>query len=87
MDNEMFIEECKNLVRRYANNNDDGLHYGKPLFIHVVWSCKTLQNSKALLVTSFGGGFYYEVTYDGDKSQMYLDVYKKTENRSYLITD
>ena len=26
-------------------------------------------------------GMYYEVTYNGDKNEIYLDAYKKFENR------
>ena len=48
--------------------------------VYVVWQCKTLQNSKALLSTTLSDGMYYEVTYNGDKKQMYLDAYKKFEN-------
>lgn len=49
--------------------------------MYVVWSCKTLQNSKALISTSLSDGMYYELTYNGDKKELYLDAYKKFENR------
>lgn len=49
--------------------------------VWVVWFCKTLQNWKALLSTSISDGMYYEVTYNGDKDEIYLDAYKKWENR------
>lgn len=48
--------------------------------VYVVWSCKTLQNNKALLSTTVFDGMYYEVTYNGDKEELYLDAYKKLEN-------
>jgi hypothetical protein len=48
--------------------------------VRLVWFCKTLQNWKALLITSLPDDTYYEVTYNGDKKEMYIDVYKKTEN-------
>lgn len=51
--------------------------------IYVVWFCKTLQNWKALLSTNIPDGMYYEVTYDGDKRQAYLDAYKKFQNVTY----
>lgn len=54
----------------------------------VVWSSKVLQNWKALLIVHNRthldldkpddlGGFYYEVTHNGDKDETYIDVYKK----------
>ena len=45
-----------------------------------IWCCKTLQNNKALLSTTLPDGIYYECTYNGDKKEMYVDVYKKWEN-------
>ena len=52
-----------------------------PFDVFVVWSCKTLQNYKALLSTTLRDGMYYEITYNGDKKEAYLDAYKKFENR------
>ncbi len=48
--------------------------------VFIVWSCKTLQNFKALASTTVPDGMYYEVTYNGDKNETYFDVYKKWEN-------
>jgi uncharacterized protein DUF6275 len=47
---------------------------------YVVWFCKTLQNWKCLISTNMPDQTYYEVTYDGDKKQAYLDVYVKKVN-------
>lgn len=49
--------------------------------VYVVWKCKTLQNWKFLISSSLNDGMYYEVTYNGDKKEWYLDAYKKFENR------
>ena len=49
--------------------------------VYVVWSCKTLTNFKCLISTSLLDGMYYELTYNGDKDEAYLDAYKKFENR------
>ena len=48
--------------------------------VFIVWFCKTLQNWKALVSTTVSDGMYYEVTYNGDKQETYLDAYKKWEN-------
>ena len=45
-----------------------------------MWFSKTLQNFKALVSTTVSDGMYYEVTYNGDKKELYLDAYKKWEN-------
>lgn len=51
--------------------------------VYIVWFCKTLQNWKALCGTPHSDGMYYEVTYDGDKGNVYLDAYKKWDNQQY----
>lgn len=53
--------------------------------VFIVWSCKTLQNNKALVSTTVSDGMYYELTYNGDKKELYLDAYKKLENKAFKI--
>lgn len=49
--------------------------------VFIVWSCKTLQNYKCLVSTTISGdGIYAEYTYNGDKQELYEDVYKKITN-------
>ena len=48
--------------------------------VFIVWFSKTLQNWKALISTTISDGMYYEVTYNGDKKETYLDSYMKWEN-------
>lgn len=52
--------------------------------IFVVWFTKTLQNWKALLSTTLDEGMYYELTYNGDKHELYVDAYKKLDNSVML---
>jgi len=52
--------------------------------IYIVWKCKALQNWKYLLATTLSDGIYYELTYNGDKVEWYLDSYKKIENKCIL---
>ena len=50
--------------------------------IFTVWLCKTLQNYKCLVSTSISGdGIYAEYTFNGDKQELYEDVYGKITNR------
>ena len=85
MGNQKFIEKCKELVSAYTNNHvdkSDSITVA-PHDVFVVWVCKTLQNNKALLSTTLFDGMYYECTYNGDKSELYFDAYKKWENVKY----
>lgn len=49
--------------------------------VYIVWSCKTLQNWKALISTSLPDGMYYECTFNGDKEELYFDAYKKFDHK------
>lgn len=51
--------------------------------IFLVWSCKVLQNYKCLIFTSLPNSPYYELTYNGDKDEWYIDIYDKSENIVY----
>jgi len=77
-----FVKKCKELVADYTNKHLDKTD-GNTITtadVYIVWQVKALQNSKALLSTTLSDGMYYEATYNGDKSQIYLDAYKKFEN-------
>ena len=83
---EEFQSICKNKLVEWYNQNfvectanvNQTIDLSK---VFVVWSCKTLQNYKALLSTTVSGdGIYAEYTYNGDKQELYEDVYKKLTN-------
>lgn len=82
MSSKEYIAKCKKIITNYFNihcektdkvdiTSDD---------VYVVWYCKTLQNHKALLSTNVPDGMYYEITYNGDKEEIYVDAYKKWQN-------
>lgn len=48
--------------------------------VFVVWNCKTLQNRKWILCTNLPDNKLYELTYNGDKKEYYLDEYYKLAN-------
>lgn len=82
MGNNKFEKLCKAAVVKYANERLDkteGVQITEEN-VYIVWSCKTLQNNKALLSTTLPDGMYYELTYNGDKDELYLDAYKKVQN-------
>ena len=83
MNEQEFQKQVKKAVVEYANthldNSDNKQITEDDVFI--VWMCKTLQNNKALASTTLFDGMYYEITYNGDKNEMYFDAYKKWENQ------
>ena len=82
MGNDKFEKLVKRLVANYANEHLDKTD-GKQITeddVFIVWICKTLQNNKALASTTLFDGMYYELTYNGDKDELYFDAYKKWEN-------
>lgn len=87
MGSEKFISLCKGVVVDYYNSRVEKTDNKRIISddVFVVWSCKTLQNNKALVSTTVCDGMYYEITYNGDKNETYVDAYKKWEN--YCVKD
>ena len=82
MNEKDFVDFCKEQVANYTNEHldkSDNKQITKD-DVFMVWCCKTLQNNKALLSTTLFDGMYYEITYNGDKGEAYIDAYKKWEN-------
>lgn len=89
MENDLFERICKFLVSKYFNEHKEKTdsYVMTPDDTYVVWSCKTLQNNKAMVSTTVSDGMYYEVTHNGDKHQVYVDAYKKWENQSHEVNN
>ena len=83
MGSKEFLEWCTEEVIRYFNSRVDKTDNKtlKEEDVFVVWNCKTLKNNKALLSTTVSDGLYYEFTFNGNSEELYMDVYKKWENR------
>ena len=87
MNEKEFASLCRQEVVKYANAHIDKTD-GKQITeddVFIVWMCKILQNSKALLSTTLFDGMYYELTYNGDKKELYFDAYKKWENKAIPV--
>lgn len=69
------------IVRSYIVDHLDKSDKAPEFDVFVVWKCKALRNWKYLLSSTLFDGMYYEMTYNGDKKEWYLDAYKKFENR------
>ena len=82
MNEKEFTAWAKREVVKYANAHLDATDCKEITEddVFIVWMCKALQNNKALLSTTLFDGMYYELTYNGDKKELYFDAYKKWEN-------
>lgn len=78
-----YQQKARHLVYAYAIDTFD-VTDTYPEFridqVYIVWFCKTLQNWKALVSTTLPDQRYYEVTYNGDLKETYIDVYTKVIN-------
>ena len=76
MDNEALM-----IVTSYIKEHLDTSDPVQSFETFIVWKCKALQNWKYLISSTLPDGMYYEMTFNGDKDEWYLDAYKKFENR------
>lgn len=75
------------IVENYIMEHLDKSDQDPEFETYIVWKCKTLQNWKYLISSTLNDGMYYELTYNGDKKEWYLDAYKKFENRRIASLD
>lgn len=74
-------EKVINIVKNYILNHLDKSDEIPDFSVFTVWKAKVLQNWKYLLSSTLPDDMYYELTYNGDKKEWYLDAYKKFENQ------
>jgi hypothetical protein len=77
---EGFQEKARRLVQKYILTRLEKTDPRVGFEVYVVWFAKTLQNWKAMVSTTLPDQMYYEVTYNGDKQEAYIDAYKKWDN-------
>ena len=76
MSEQKFSTMARKMVEEYYIDHNNPVSFYD---IYIVWNCKILQNNKCLLSTPIEDGLYFEITYNGDKKEFYVDVYKKQE--------
>ena len=75
-----FDDKAMEIVKEYITGHLDKSDPMPNFQVFTVWKCKTLQNWKYLLSSTLFDGMYYELTYNGDKCEWYLDAYKEFQN-------
>ena len=68
------------IVKEYILKHLDKTDKTPDFEVFTVWKAKILHNWKYLISSTLPDGMYYELTYNGDKKEWYLDAYKKFEN-------
>lgn len=87
MNEKDFVMLVKQVVTDYANarlDKTDGKQVSQD-DVFIVWMCTTLQNSKALASTTLPDGMYYELTFNGNKGELYVYAYKKWDNFTVIV--
>lgn len=82
--------DIESIAKKLASNDLNSTHLlykTKPDDFYLVWKCKTLQNWKAVVSTDITDSYYelqtgyiWEITYNGDKKEFYVDRYQKSSN-------
>lgn len=81
MTTEDFIKACNLLAKKYVKET-----YLYDIFsINTVWYSKTLQNHKSIMMSPNFKDHIFEFSYNGDKDEIYMDVYDKECNRKIRV--
>lgn len=76
-------QKAIDIVRSYILEHLDKSDEIPQFKVYTVWKAKALQNWKFLVSSSLPDKMYYELTFNGDDQEWYLDAYVKLENRVY----
>ena len=81
MDNGEFEVLAQKIVVDYISKHTLAPGGILPKFaVFTVWLSKVLENNKGMFACTLPDGRYFEVTYNGDKNEFYLDTYSKVSN-------
>ncbi|XBG82762.1 DUF6275 family protein [Enterococcus cecorum] len=74
-----FNEEARKIISKHLGCGAEQ--------VYCVWSCKTLHHIKGLFSSDVANakGLYWEITYNGIKKELYVDRYRKEENKAIKI--
>ena len=70
------IEIVKNYIMEHLDKSDSKPHF----VVYILWMYRTSQVLRYRLASTLSDSTYYELKYNGDKKEWYLDAYKKVEN-------
>lgn len=94
METKTFIDICKETVAKELDERARKLNHLEdfegdlvtPDDIFLVWYSKVLQNNKAIVGSyRYAKGMLFEVTYNGDKHEIYIDSYSKEFNKAIKL--
>ena len=74
-----FNKEARKIIAKYLGCSEEQ--------VYCVWCCKTLHRIKGLFSSDVSNAkdLYWEITYNGIKKELYVDRYKKVENKAISI--
>ena len=84
---DVAISAVQRYIRTILIPRDPAFYAAYPkIVVYIVWKAKVLQNWKYLISTDVPDNYYYELTFNGDKNEWYLDAYARTTNVCIRMT-
>ena len=84
---DVAISAVQRYIRTVLIPRDPAFYAAYPkITVYIVWKAKVLQNWKYLISTDVPDNYYYELTFNGDKNEWYLDAYARTTNVCIRMT-
>lgn len=84
---DVAISLVQRYIRSVLSQRDPAFYAAYPkIAVYIVWKAKVLQNWKYLISTDVPDNYYYELTFNGDKNEWYLDAYARTTNVCITMT-
>ena len=81
MSTSYFIDCCIDAICKYYEKEFNLTIF--PNEVLQVWFSKSLQNFKGIFITDKEDKLFFEFTFNGDKDELYMDVYDKIHNEKF----